>query len=116
MPTKDPTEPFTRVTVHEAKEMLASGGYAVVDVRNPDEWAATGHVEGAILIPVNDLLARIGELPTDRPILFICAAGGRSALAAEYAAAAGLEEQGLYNIEGGTNEWIAQGLPVQPHA
>lgn len=115
MPQKDPTEPFTRVSVQEAREMLDQGGYAVVDVRNPDEWAATGHVPGAVLIPVNDLLARIDEVPTDKPVLFICAAGARSALAAEYAAAAGLEDQGLYNIEGGTNEWVAQGFPVQAY-
>jgi rhodanese-related sulfurtransferase len=112
MATKDPTEPFTRIDVTEARDLMQETDVVVVDVRNQDEWDK-GHVPDALFIPVNDLLGRLDELPEDKRIVFICASGGRSALAAEYAAAAGLEDNGLYNVEGGTNEWIARGYPVE---
>ena len=111
MATKDPREPFTRIDVPEAKEMLKREGVAIIDVREPHEYAA-GHVPGATLIPVSSVLARKDELPKDKEIIFVCAAGQRSALAAEMAAAAGLTNP-LYNLEGGTNAWVEQGEPVE---
>ena len=104
-------EPFSRISVEQAKEMLDQGGSAVVDVRQPDEWI-TGHVKGAIHIPVDEVLSRIGELPTDKNLLFICAAGVRSALACEMAAAMGQEPERLFNIEEGTPVWIERNLPT----
>ena len=86
MPPRDPNEPFTRITVDEAKAMIDDGGVTVVDVRNPDEWA-TGHVPKALLISVDNVIEREDEPAADKDLLFICAAGVRSALAAEYAAA-----------------------------
>ena len=45
-------------------------------------------------------------------MLFICKMGGRSALAAEYATAAGLDDLALYNVEGGTDAWAEAGYPT----
>ena len=90
--------------------MVQNGDSTVVDVRNPDEWAA-GHVEGALWIPVDDIIPRFDELPTEGNLLFICEVGARSGLAAEYAAAMGADTARLYNIEDGTPAWIASGLP-----
>ena len=112
MPTKDEREPFHRITVAEAKEMIASDDYAVIDVRNPDEYA-NGHVPGATLIPVNSVFQRKDELPAGKKIIFVCAVGQRSALAAEMAAAAGLPVDRLYNLEGGTDGWRKAGEPVE---
>ena len=109
MATKDPREPFTRITVQEANEMMDVGA-AVVDVREPHEYSS-GHVPGANLIPVSTVYARREELPRDRDVVFVCAVGQRSALACEMAAAAGLTR--LYNLEGGTDAWIKSGLPVE---
>ena len=109
MPTKDPREPFSRLNVAEAKEMLAHGA-AIVDVREPHEYDS-GHVPGATLIPVNSVYARRAELPRDKDVLFICAVGQRSALAAEMAAAAGLTR--IFNIDGGTEAWIQAGESVE---
>ena len=109
MATKDPREPFTRISVEEADEMM-SGGADVIDVRNPDEYQS-GHVPGATLIPVNSVFARRGELPKDKDLIFVCAVGQRSALAAEMAAAAGLTR--LFNLEGGTDAWIKAGMPAE---
>ena len=109
MPVKNPQEPFTRLTVAEAKEMIDSGT-PIIDVREMNEYTA-GHVPGAKLIPVNTIMHRTDELPKDRSIVFICALGQRSALACEMAAALGFTD--LYNVEGGTNGWIEAGYPVE---
>ncbi len=106
-----PQEPFQRISVDKAKEILDKGNAAVVDVRNPDEWIS-GHVKEAIFIPVDEVLSRVDELPKDKDLLFICAAGVRSALACEMAASMGLPPERLYNIEEGTPTWIERGLPV----
>jgi rhodanese-related sulfurtransferase len=112
MPTKDEREPFHRATVAEAKEMLQDDGVVVIDVREPHEYAA-GHVPNATLIPVNSLFARREELPKDKKIVFVCAVGSRSGLAAELAAAAGLPADRLFNLEGGTEAWKKAGEPVE---
>ena len=109
MATKDPREPFTRINVEEANEMMSAGA-AVIDVRNPDEYQS-GHVPGAALIPVNTVFARREELPKDKDVIFVCAIGQRSALAAEMAAAAGLTR--IFNLEGGTDAWIKSGMPAE---
>ena len=58
-----------------------------------------------------DWLPRARELATDKPILFVCKSGQRSAVAAEFAATTGLTD--LYNVEGGTLAWIAAGYDVE---
>ncbi len=109
MATKDPREPFTRINVDEAKEMMEDGA-VVIDVREMHEYTG-GHVPNAGHIPVNTVYARREELPKDKDVIFVCAVGQRSALAAEMAAAAGLTR--LFNLEGGTEAWIKSGQPVE---
>lgn len=106
-----PQEPFTRIPVEKAKEMLDGGDSVMVDVRRKDEWL-DGHVKGAIHIPVDEVLNRIDELPQGKNLLFICAAGVRSALACEMAAAMGRPPERLFNVEEGTPTWIERNLPT----
>jgi len=108
MATKDPREPFTRISVAEAKEMMNDGA-AVIDVREPHEYNG-GHVPNAALIPVNSVFARREELPKDQDVIFVCQVGQRSALACEMAAASGLTR--IFNLEGGTDAWVGAGEPV----
>ncbi len=110
MPQKDPQEPFSRISVDEAKGMMSDGDVAVIDVREPHEYNA-GHVPNAKLIPVARVFARKDELPRDKDVIFICQVGQRSALACEMAAAAGLTR--LFNLEGGTEAWVKAGNPVE---
>ena len=112
MARQDPGEPYFRVSLDEAKSMMDGGNAVVIDVRRDDEWAE-GHVTGAMHIPVDDVLQRIDELPQDRDLLFICAAGVRSGLACEMAAAMNIEADRLFNIEDGTGAWIEKGLPSE---
>ncbi len=63
-------------------------GALVIDVRGPAEFAE-GHVAGAVNVPVDELPARLGELPSDRAVVVYCRSGARSARAAEVLRAAG---------------------------
>jgi molybdopterin-guanine dinucleotide biosynthesis protein A/rhodanese-related sulfurtransferase len=84
------------------------GGAFVLDVRQPDEYEA-GHVPGAVLVPLDQLEARLAEVPGDQPLLVICKSGGRSAAAVGALTAAGYDAT---NVAGGTMAWIDAGHPV----
>lgn len=83
--------------------------HLLVDVRTADEFAS-GHIPGAINIPVDQVGQRLAEFPTDQPIVLYCRSGNRSAQAANTLAAAGYTN--LYDL-GGIVQWQAAGLPVQ---
>ena len=109
---QEPGEPYCSISVQEALQMQKEGAL-VVDVRRDDEWI-TGHVAGAVHIPVDDFLGRAeAELPKDKDLLFICAAGVRSGLAAEMASALEFASEHIYNVEEGTPTWIRSGLPTE---
>jgi len=69
------------ISSSEARAAVAAGA-RLVDVRSPGEFAS-GHIEGAVNLPVDQLRARTGELGRkDVPIVVYCASGARSAMAA----------------------------------
>jgi rhodanese-related sulfurtransferase len=82
-------------------------GLAVVDVREPEEWEA-GHIDGAVHIPLSELLARLGDLP-DAQTLVVCKVGGRSAQAVAYLAQQGYD---VVNLDGGMLDWHGAGRPM----
>lgn len=81
----------------------------VVDVRESWEYAQ-GHVPGARLISLGELASRISELDPAQPVAVICASGGRSQSAAALLGQKGFET--VYNVVGGTLNWMQQGLPI----
>ncbi len=87
---------------------LLDSGAALIDVREPDEWQA-GHAPDARFIPLGELAARTGELPTDRRIVAICRAGGRSERATRFLRVHGFD---AVNLTGGMRAWAATGLAV----
>ncbi len=60
-----------RITPTEAKTLLDNGTAALYDTRSADEYR-TQHAVGAISFPEADIPARIGELPTDKMLIFYC--------------------------------------------
>ena len=80
----------------------------LLDVREPDEWAA-GHVEGAAHIPMGDLPGRLAELPSADPLHVICRSGQRSGQVVRW-----LQQQGVpsVNVGGGMQAWAAAGRPM----
>jgi adenylyltransferase/sulfurtransferase len=111
VPTKNPQEPFQRITVEEAKKMIAEGAL-VIDVREAHEYE-DHRISGAQHMPVAAIFPRRDELAKDSPIMFVCAVGQRSGLACEMAAAAEIPEELLYNLEGGMEAWLRAGEPVE---
>lgn len=98
------------VTVTDlAATMAAQPGTVVVDVREPHEYA-TGHVPGALSMPLGTVPVRHHELPRGRTVHLICQAGGRSAQAARWLSKQGYE---VANVTGGTGGWIGSGHPVR---
>jgi rhodanese-related sulfurtransferase len=93
------------ITVHELR---ARQGVPLIDVREADEFAA-GHVPGAVNLPMSSIGDRLDELP-DGAFDVICAIGGRSGRVVEALEARGYD---VTNVDGGTNEWIAAGFPVE---
>ncbi|MFE4513921.1 rhodanese-like domain-containing protein [Kitasatospora sp. NPDC056783] len=100
-----------RVDADRLDERLASAepGFELLDVRLPGEVRELGTLPGARLIPLPELLARLGELPTDRPLTVICAGGNRSSVAASVLRARGFE---AVDLRGGFAAW--NGEVVQP--
>jgi len=73
-----------------------------IDVRTPEEYSQ-GHIPGAMLIPLDELGNRVGEVPKDKKVLIICRSGIRSAKANIL-----LQERGFTNtasIKGGMSAW-----------
>lgn len=103
-------EPFQRIDIDTAKQMILRGDVQIVDVRQPEEFAQ-GHVPGALLIPMNTVMSQIDKIAEDKDVILVCGVGQRSAVAAEMAAAMGRTR--LYNLEGGTEEWVKRGNPVE---
>jgi rhodanese-related sulfurtransferase len=92
----------------EAFAAAHAAGATVLDVRNPDEYTA-GHVPGAVLIPLPELVARQDEIPVGDPLYVICAVGGRSLTATQALVESG---RAAVSVAGGTNGWIERGGPV----
>ena len=96
------------VSVDEASRLRDAGAF-MLDVREPDEWAA-GHIEGATLIPLGELAARAKEVPADRQVVVVCRSGNRSAQGRDVLLGAGLTS--VTSMAGGMNDWAASGKPV----
>jgi hydroxyacylglutathione hydrolase len=76
----------------------------VVDVRTTREYDS-GHIDGAVHIPLGELARRASELPRDRTIATICEGGYRSSLAASVLSRVGIDR--LVNVTGGMAAWRA---------
>ena len=94
------------VTVQELAAALEDGLVPLVDVRQPEEYQ-TAHVPGAKLIPLADVVTRLGEIPTAGPVYVICQTGPRSQRAADFYRNRGIE---AYNVDGGTKAWMEAGF------
>lgn len=94
----------------EVGELAESGEVEVIDVRRDYEHEA-GHIAGSRNVEMNGLTAAAGSLPKDRPVVFYCRGGSRSAMAAEAFSQAGYDAR---NMTGGIAAWAEHGLPLEP--
>ena len=83
-------------------------GALIVDVSEPREYL-DGHVPGAVLMPLPQVLARQSELLQRRPVFVVCVSGLRSRTVTDWLRARGIE---AVSVAGGTTAWAAHGHPV----
>jgi rhodanese-related sulfurtransferase len=84
-------------------------GAVLVDVRTPQEYAEV-RVPGAVLIPLDQLSARLPELDKEQPLYVVCRSGHRSAAVCDALEPLGYD---AVNVSGGTIAWIRAGLPYE---
>jgi rhodanese-related sulfurtransferase len=102
--------PVRDISPAEARELLASKpSVMLLDVRTAGEYMQA-RIAGARLIPIDQVIARIGEIPKNKPVLVYCAVGSRSSQVAGYLAQQGNPE--VYNMSGGIMGWQVRGYPL----
>ena len=83
----------------------------IVDVREASEFEGVlGHIADAKLIPLDELLSRVGELDREQPIVAVCRSGARSAQATVILQKEGFKQ--VANLNGGMLRWRAEGHQV----
>jgi glyoxylase-like metal-dependent hydrolase (beta-lactamase superfamily II)/rhodanese-related sulfurtransferase len=86
------------------------GEVSVLDVRSPAEYGGElGHLEGAMLVPIDELRARASEVPVEKPVVVVCQTGRRSGLGAAILARARVTR--VASLAGGMIRWRELGLP-----
>ena len=111
---------LTRVDSAALEELLKQG-VPVVDIRTPEEWQATGVIEGSRLLTFFDSrgrydvpawLAGLSEIAAaDEPVAIICHSGGRSAVVSRFLDSQ-VEYRRVHDVHQGIAQWIEEGRPV----
>jgi rhodanese-related sulfurtransferase len=98
------------IPASRAYELYQDGAF-VLDVRTQEEWNEY-HVPNTTLIPLEQLPARLSEVPRDRQVVVVCRSGNRSQQGRDILLNAGFEQ--VTSMTGGLNEWRASGYPTEP--
>ena len=106
--SKNPYDQILASTVESRRR-----DFLILDVRESAHYAS-GHVPGAVNIPLDDLGRRLGEIPENReaPIVTVCGTGRLSITAMLILKSRGYKN--VRNLRGGTEEWAAKGLALAP--
>ena len=111
-PAAPPPRPAVEKVSIAAGKKLIDEGIFLLDVRTAPEFAR-GHIKGAKLIPVRELVRRIWELDhlKEKELLIYCRTARRSAIAMRILADHGFRK--ICDLEGGIIAWRRAGLPVE---
>jgi hydroxyacylglutathione hydrolase/adenylyltransferase/sulfurtransferase len=105
------SDPDIELTPQRVAELLESGdGVQLIDVREDYEVEA-GRIAGSRHIELERLAMQAETIDRERPVVFQCRIGARSAMAAQAFRTAGYD---AYTMQGGLTEWVAVGLPIEP--
>ncbi len=116
----DAEHPDWALTVGQMMALQETSNVALVDLREDGERASYGQIPGSIHAPYGALSTLIGpggllrEMATaaDKPLIYYCAYGERSAMAVQASQDSGLEN--IRHLIGGIAAWIEAGGPIQP--
>ena len=96
------------ISVSELMDSKDGKRFHLVDVRSPSEFA-TGHIPGAVSIPMDQIESRVPDLDRDGPIVLVCQSGKRARMVAGLLEPCGKD---LLVLEGGTSAWVKAGHPT----
>jgi rhodanese-related sulfurtransferase len=97
-------------TPQQVFDLIEREDIQLIDVRQPEEHDA-GRIAGDRLVVLSDLASEVDSIDRERPVVFYCRSGSRSAMATEAFRGAGFN---AHNMLGGLLEWNAAGLPLEP--
>lgn len=100
---------FANIDATQLQDLQRNGNLVLIDVRTDPE-VSRGVIAGARHLPLQTLAARVGEIERNRPVVFYCQSGARSAQASYFLASQGWSE--VYNLSGGIVAWVGRGLPI----
>ena len=102
---------YEAISAQQAQKVLELFNPIILDVRTPRKYAR-GHLGNSVLIPVQQLQSRFGELADfrDEPILIYCASGNRSTVASKLLIDKGFTR--IFNLRHGIADWIKNRYPV----
>ena len=89
------------ITPRELSDQIA--GFVLIDVREAHEFAS-GHIDGAKLLPLSQLPQRMIDIPADRDVVVYCQSGSRSGRAQQLLNEAGFTR--VRNLVGGFSAWL----------
>ena len=101
--------PIKTITPPDAHRMAKDGQVLLVDVREAHEFAQ-GHAPGAFNAPLSSLHTTATAIPRDKPVVFYCLVGSRSARAVDLCQKMGLPHDS--HMAGGIGAWRMHGLPI----
>lgn len=107
MPLEDLQE---EISPERVAELHALGEIELIDVREPYEHE-TGRIAQARHVQFASLSREAESVSRDKPVVFYCRSGGRSAVATQAFRASGFD---AHNMTGGLLAWVEKGLPIEP--
>jgi rhodanese-related sulfurtransferase len=102
--------PGIEITPQQARELIDGSDAQLIDVRETYEWDE-GRIAGARHIELERLASEAETIDKDRPVVFQCRLGARSAMATQAFRAAGYD---AYSMAGGIQRWFDEGLGIEP--
>jgi rhodanese-related sulfurtransferase len=95
------------ITIETYLEKFKVGDdFQLIDVREIDEYEEI-HIPNAINIPMSEIQSRMDEITEDKPVVFVCRTGNRSAMVGDLFSANGYED--VYNLLEGIVGWMRRG-------
>jgi len=102
---------FQSISVAEVYKLIQQKTeLSLIDVRTPQERKQR-RIAGSQLVPVGDVIRGKVIFPQDKPIVLVCAVGGRSYIAGKTLVSRGYSR--IYNMDGGIEAWHRAGLPLE---
>jgi rhodanese-related sulfurtransferase len=96
------------ISVDQAYQQYEQGAF-FLDVRTVDEWNSF-HIPNSTLIPLEQLSARLNEVPRDRQVIVVCRTGSRSRSGRDLLLGAGFTQ--VSSVTGGVTAWSQAGYPI----